>query len=38
MDALFIQARKGLNPLYSFQKTPGEMYFLYGSRLARKNE
>lgn len=38
MDTLFIQARKGLNPLHSFQKTTGEMYFPYGSRLATKME
>lgn len=38
MDALFIQTRKELNPLHSFQKTTGEMYFPYGSRLATKME
>lgn len=34
---MFIQARKGLNPLYSFQNTTGEIYFPYGSKTSKKN-
>lgn len=32
---MFIQTRKGLNLFYSSQKITGEMYFPYGSGLAR---
>lgn len=33
---MFIQTRKGLNIFYFSEKITGEMYFPYGSRLARE--